>query len=431
VAPVAAPLNRSELALGTEEPALQRSGAHAYLFVKNKDVYEIRALPDLSARPVLVAHGARPTAVVPVGDQLAVLAMVDSNGDGEFSAADDETDLCFAAPGPDPLDFPARVFPKQLTTVAAKLAPLTTEGPLAGARLRFTSEQRIELSVAKAPAGELRELVKQTQDRVTQLSELPHLSVVIHARDTGQLAISDWDDDAGMFLVSAGIGDAQLLDRSQYQLEVNSKILYSSPSPQTSLVVEADCSGTVKNISDHALVDLEVECMNQILDRRRHAKARVAPARLAPGATGTFRVGLGLTDRSKGYRIVFSSGGKRIPQFAAHGLKRAEQLLAAATQVHETTQLAYAYMVSTLRPSPMSKLLKIYVRAPRALEDGPTAERESVAAKAVALLAPLGTKNVPDKGLEVTPVLIVLRGDGPLTAWSYANGKLIEGPPDI
>jgi hypothetical protein len=49
----------------------------------------------------------------------------------------------------------------------------------------------------------------------------------------------------------------------------------------------------------------------------------------------------------------------------------------------------------------------------------------------VARLASLGPEGVTDKKVEVTPVLIVLRGEGPLIAWSYANGKLIEGPPDL
>lgn len=335
----------------------------------------------------------------------------------------DETDVCFAAPGPEPIEVHARTLPRRLVDVAARLAPLTASGPLAGAVQRFTPIGDLELTVASAPAGnDPAGLVRQTQARVTELSGMPHLSVAIRARDTGLRAVSEWDDVAGAFLVSTGMGDLQIADRAAYTLELDPEVSYSFTDSFRDFG-EATCTGTVKNISDHPVSNLEVRCMVRWEEDERKRKAKVQPATLAPGARGSYRLAIGLTSASPGPRVAVLVDGKRAPAINVYVEKRMGEGLIVATKVQAATQLAYDHLAVTdggVRPGPLA----IYVRAPKALEDGPS---EALAKAAAAALPRL--REVVGRERRGSVQLRILRGDGARVGWTFANGKLTEGEP--
>jgi hypothetical protein len=436
LAPLAALAKPTALALGTERLTIARNGDQTYVIAKTKDAYEVHSLADSVAKPILVTRGVRPRDVVQVGGQLVMLMFVDSDDDGELGD-DDETDLCFAAPGSDPIDVPGRTMPKQFVGIAGQITALTRTGPLAGAKLRFITDRTVEFAMATVPANtagdDLRALVKQTQDQVTQLlisrpgaPQPVHLSVVISARDTGQRAVSRWDNGAGEFLVTSGVGTAQVADRSQYSIEGNPAVTYER-SPFGNEIGEATCSGTVKNISDHELSDLEVACSEHPLDDRHPVRIKLRPGKLAPGATGSYRFGIGYGGIWAHLGLFVFSAGKRLPYFNAYGDKRVAQIIAAATKVHASTGLAYWSMFSDMvGPSYLTKVLKIYVRAPKALEDAPAAELQRAAAKALSQFV----AGVPsDQRLVGVPRLLILRDDDRHVGWTYANGKLTETTP--
>jgi hypothetical protein len=414
---------RAELAVTGDDIDLSQPGDTAYLIVRKGDSYEVRGLADLAAPPVLVTRGVQPTDVVRAGDRLLVLAKVDSNDDGKFGGLD-ETDVCFAAPGPDPIEVHARTLPRRLVDVAARLAPLTASGPLAGAVQRFTPTGDLELTVASAPAGnDPAGLVRQTQARVTELSKMPHLSVAIRVRDTGLRAVSEWDDVAGAFLVSTGMGDLQVADRAAYALELDPKVSYSFTDSLGHDWGDATCTGTVKNISDHPVSNIEVRCMPRREEDERHKKAKVQPATLAPGARGSYRLAIGYTSTSPGPRVAVLIDGKRTPAINVFAEKRMGEGLIVATKVQGTTQLAYDHAAMTdrgLRPGPLA----IYVRATKALEDGPP---DALAKAAAAALPRL--REAVDRERRGSTELRILRGDGARVGWTFANSKLTEGEP--
>ena len=433
LAPLAAAAKPVALALGTEELKLAGTGEQTYAIAKAGATYEVRALADPAARPILVTRGVRPFDVAPVSGQLAMLAFVDSNDDGELGGSD-ETDLCFAAPGPDPIDVPGRTVPKQLADLAPRLAARVATGPLAGAKLRFLVDHTIELTMATAPAGaDLRILVKQAQDQVDQLrtgaAGLPpsgHLSVVLWAKDTGQRAISRWDDGVDEPLVTSGVGTAQIAERTQYAIEGDPKVTYERLS-FGGAIGEATCSGTVKNISDHELSDLEVACAAHPLDDRHPARVKLRPSKLAPGASASYRIAMGYAGSYAHLGLFVYAAGKRLPYFNAYADKREAQIAAAATKVWATTKLAYWTMLSEPAPSFLTNVRNIYVVAPKSLEDGPVAELQHAAAQALPVLAATAPS---DPRITGAPRLLILRGDHMRIGWTYANGKLTAAAPD-
>jgi hypothetical protein len=419
------------LALEGEVLAVTRGGDQVHALMKNKDAYEVRALADPTAKPVLVIHGVRPTDLFLLDGQLIMLTIVDTNHDGDFDGRD-ENDLCFVAPGPDPVDAPARTVPKQFAGIAAQLDMLASTGVLAGAKLRFVADRTVEFAIRTAPpdtTDNLLALVKQTQSEVTQVAKgIPGapLSVVIRADDTGQRAVSRWDTSVGEFLVTSGIGTAQLADRTQYAIEGDPKVTYARALFGNGLG-DATCSGTVKNISDRALSDLEVACSERALDDRHPARAKLRPAKLAPGATGSYRLALGYAGAWSHLGLYVFSAGKRLSYFNSYGAKRDAQIIAAAIKIHAATKLAYWTTLSAPAPSFLSKLRNIYVRAPKELEEGPPADLQRAAAKALSLFV----RGVPsDQRLEGTPRLLILHADTTRIGWTYANGKLVASSSD-
>ncbi|HEX7559382.1 MAG TPA: hypothetical protein VF386_09285, partial [Usitatibacter sp.] len=190
---------------------------------------------------------------------------------------------------------------------------------------------------------------------------------------------------------------------------------------------DATCHGTVKNISDHELADLEVACSEHPLDDHHPARIKLRPGKLASGATGSYRSGIGYPGFSAHLGLFVFSAGKRLPYFNVYGDKRDAQIIAAATRIHASTGLAYWTMFSeAVGPSYLTKALNIYVRAPKTLEDAPAAELKRAAAKALSLFS----AGVPsDQRLAGVPKLLILRDDGRHVGWTYANGKLTETTP--
>jgi hypothetical protein len=220
------------------------------------------------------------------------------------------------------------------------------------------------------------------------------------------------------------MGDAQVADRAAYTLELDPKVSYSFTSPFGHDFGEATCTGTVKNISDHPLSNVEVRCMERWKEDERHNKAKVQPAMLAPGARGNYRLEIGLTGTSPGPRVSVLVDGKRAPAINVFVEKRAAEELAVATKVQGATQLAYDHAAVTeggLRPGPLA----IYVRAPKALEDGPS----EALAKAAAAALPKLREVVSRERRGSVQQLRILRDDGARLGWTFANGKLTEGEP--
>lgn len=433
-APLADLTKKTKIELAAEELDLHVNGDQAHFIAQRQGAYEVYELGD-PARPVLVARGVRLGSVVKLGERFATLAVIDTDADGEL-AAGDESDVCFAEPGPEPIDFPTRAVPKRFKDVAARLAPLAKEGPLAGAKMRFITggaTEYVELSIASGPTElePLRDLAKQTQDKVTRLSGLAQLSVRIEVRDKGRRAISAWDSRAGAFLTSAGMGSAQLVDRRQYQAEVDPKIsLLSSYENRDSDIVQVTCSGTIKNISGQELVNLEAECSNQMFDQERREKVKIKPAKIAPNATGTYTIKLGVADSSKPIELALFAGETRIAYLNAYVYKRDESVLALAEKVYDETKLAFWRMSQqVIGPSYLrKKVAMIYVRADRSLDQGTDEARTAAAAKALPAFASF-TKT--DKNFEGEPMLLILRNEGYKVGWTYAGGRLTEGEPKV
>lgn len=394
----------------------------AYLIARHDDAYEVRELANLDAPPVLVTRGVRPVDVVRIQDHLLLLATVDSNHDEVFGGSD-ETDLCVAEPGPDPIDVHTRTVPRQVVDVAARLAPLTASGPLAGANLRFAEDDMVELAATLPPGTDLRTLVQDTQTRLTELAAQPHLSLTIRDRTSGQRVESRWSDGAGAFLVSVGMGHARLSDRAHYPLEVDPK-LTRPPASRWGPSNDGICTGTIKNISDHELSNIEVECPFVGEDGHRRARGKLQPSRLAPGARGTYSIPLGYLGSSSVGVDLFVDG-KPTPHISTYAEKRIAKILAVATKVHDATQLDY-WGVGSYRTGVYDRdeVLAIYVRAPASFEQATPAARQAAAAKA---LSQLRAMIAADGQLSGTARLLILRGDGERIGWTYTQGKLTEG----
>jgi hypothetical protein len=440
IAPLADAKKQTALDVGSTDVSLFQARDQSYLLAKKPGTYEVHALTGTATKPVLVAKGARPSAAIAIGDKLAVLAIVDSDGNGDHEYGE-EADVCFVSPGPDVVELPSRTIPKRFVEVAKRLAAVTKEGPLAGASLRFTTDgplEFVEFTVASGTSDldKLRELAKSTQEKVTQHSGLAQLSVAIAIRDNGRRAVSRWDAPAGAFLTSAGMGTAQVVDRREYKVEVDPAITLTRESDRYGMNRESrigtvTCSGSITNISDKELANLEAECTNELHENfgdGKPAKGKVKPPKLAPNATGKYSVELGVADAAKGVPLTLYSDGARIAYLNAFANKRAESVLAVAAKVHDQTKLAYYSMVpAMIGPSySRKKVVKIYVRGDKAFADGSKEARQTAAAAALPLFAEYTTAT---KNLEGDPMLLVLRGDGFEVGWTYANGTLTDGEP--
>ena len=428
-----APLTSAAKPLPFEFMADARSltqGAQVYAIGKIKNTYEVHALAAANARPLLALRGRRPVSVASIANQLLVLAQVDSNGDGDFGG-DDEVDLCVAAPGPDPIDALSRSIPKRFVGLDERLRSKTLTGPLAGARLQLISDRWIHVIIPTLPTGAMAEdlgaLVTRTQQQVAEvLPDHPAgpVSINLRVEDTGQRAVSRWHRGAGMFLVTKGVGTAQLADRAQYLIEASSKVMYAGG--YSSNFGDVTCHGTIKNIGDHELTDLEVACARSSISGYREVRAKLKPDKLAPGATGSYRLALGYAIQGEDFTLSVFSSSKRLPYYHTHGVREATRIIAAATKVHASTQLAYLHMVSRPSANFRSTELRIYVRAPKALEEGPVDDLERAAKKALALFK----AEVPrDPRLYGVPKIVIFRSDQKRIGWTYFNGKLTTSEP--
>jgi len=220
------------------------------------------------------------------------------------------------------------------------------------------------------------------------------------------------------------MGNLQVADRAAYALELDPKVTYSFSSSFIRDWGEATCTGTVKNISDHPVSNIEVRCMERWQEDERRRKAKVQPATLAPGARGSYRLAIGYTSTSPGPRVAVLIDGKRAPTINVFAEKRMGEGLIVATKVQGATQLAYDHMAETgrgLRPGP----LVIYVRATKDLEDGPPEALTKAAAAALPRLREVVDRERRGRVQQ----LRILRGDGARVGWTFANGKLTEGEP--
>src|SRR5262249_52468824 len=158
--------------------------------------------------------------------------------------------------------------------------------------------------------------------------------------------VSRWDPDAGTFLVSAGMGQAQLVDRAQYPIEIDPKVdlLHEAPSyygARESEIVQATCKGTIKNISNHELGKLEAECRNEVIDEEKTAKAKLKPDKLAANASGKYELKLPIADSGHSFIVTITSDSNRMPYLNAFAYHRNESILATAVKVQADTGLAY------------------------------------------------------------------------------------------
>lgn len=417
---VSAPKKRIEPSVPTEELVMSQIRDQAHLIARHGDAYEVRKLDNLDAPPVLVTRGVRPVDVVRIQDRLLLLATVDTNHDEVFDGID-ETDLCFAEPGPDPIEVHTRTVPKQVVDVAARLAPLTASGPLAGANLRFEKDDLVELTATLPPGTDLRALVQDTQARLTQLAAQPHLSLTLRDRTSGQRVDSQWSDSAGAFLVWVGMGNARLPDLAHHLLAVDPKVTRVQTSAWREDTI---CNGTIQNISDHELSNIEVECPFLGEEDHRRARGKLQPNRLAPSGRGTYRILLDYPASSHIGVEVFVDG-KLTPYVNTYANNRMAKILAAATKVHDATQLDY-WSVGSYRTGvyERNKVLAIYVRAAASFEQATPAAREAAAAKALSQLRAVVTE---DGRLSGAARLLILRGDGERIGWTYTQGKLTDG----
>lgn len=395
--------------------------------------HEIRAFDGTTAELLATMTDARPRDAIRIGDRVALLVINDTDADGE-ATADDETDLCIASVGPEPFSVPNRRIPKRFLATAEQLAALTATGELAGATMRFFEvggTEVVELAMAEGSGDldALRALVRRVQTQVQQLTGLPKLSVAIEVRSSGARALSTWDEDAGTFLVSAGRGTAQVVDRTQYQAKVDPKVGIALSNSYGSELGTATCSGTIENISTTPLVDVEVHCTGEAFGQKRSVNARLSPSTLAPGAIGKYKVKLGEVDGSKPIPLSVYAGAMRLTYLNAFAEQRATAILAMATKLHEATKLRYRMMLQSADRAAFrgGKSVHVYLHLDAELAAG---SPEARAAAAQAALPLVSEYLATDRNLEGPPVLLLMPPDSMQVGWTFANGRLTDGAPE-
>jgi hypothetical protein len=305
-----------------------------------------------AASLVFTATGARVSGVSELDDgTFVILGYHDTDGDGEYGTATDESDICFVdlkRVGDDPIEIPTRSVPLALQPVAVKLAALTSEPDLTSAKMYFEEREdgghRLVLESPKDGPAELESLrtrVRAIQARVTELSGIPNLDVSVRWANAHR-ADSEWSESEKRFLSHAGFGVALVAEPKEYTLDVFPKVK-TTVRGNYSTIGTAVCSGDVKNIGDAPLTDIEVTCTNRLsgLTETFEGKAKVAPSTLAPGAAGTYRAKIAVADANGRFTTVFTSGSETLSYYNSYTSDRAVRIFEVARKVFASTALGY------------------------------------------------------------------------------------------
>jgi hypothetical protein len=399
--------------------------------------YTLYAFDGATLQPIVAMTNVKPTGVAVLADgTIATLATNDSDGDGSIDN-DEEADVCFIAPGAAPVAMPSRSLPKRFVDVAKRFAALTAGGGVvAGAAMRFERDTVVfTLPTGPADLAELRKLAAAAQAAVTRESKLPTLSVEIDVTANARLAHSRWDANAGTFLLSAGIGTAQIVDATQYQVEVDPHVTLTTTrndyGPQNDDFGSARCYGTVKNVSDKELADLAVECFNPVeFSDAKPVKAPATPAKLAVGADGKYAVELDIADGRKPFELTIYAGASRLAYVNSFAQKAAAATVDAAVKAQAQTKLAYwDDRVIDFGPSYSHKRVVEYQVVVPAELDAPSADaaRTTAATAAHAVFAAYQKTAPNDHDLDV--ILVLLHPDK-RPGWTYDGSTMKAGGPN-
>lgn len=364
--------------------------------------------------PLMTTKGPRINDIVALdGDTYATLVEHDVNGNGRSDPAD-EIELCLIErhASDKVIEIPTRTVPLDKVPLAEKLAPLLKEPDLTGATLTFvnTEDKRsvVSLETPKDGSEDLAALRKRVRDLQLRVNELAgagaRLGVRVHyANALG--AESKWIESRGRFQSYAGVGAALTAEPTEYDVDIFPSVGFMTPGAVN--YGPALCKGKVKNIGQAPLEKVEATC-SYVSEKGRGVLATktipLSPAKLAPGATGTYRVIITIEAGDGDFRFALTNDGKELTHFNSFASDRAAKIVAVAVKVFAKTGLRYSF--DDIRSSFGDESERIVVTASKAFdtlsEDEQRARATAARDELQAILQEDPEHRVPVK-LEVAP----------------------------
>lgn len=353
---VAVPFDGSplvELDFGRPPETLDWTSDHSTFFVFEKNPNAaVFKVDGRTVSPVMTTKGTRIKDVVSLsGDSFAILAEHDTNNNGR-SDVSDEVDLCLIERhGSDkPIEMVARFVPKDKLALVEKFAPLLKEPDLEGAALGFDVRDKmdvLQIDAPKATPDDFTALRKRAQELQKRVNEIAGNEAKIGLRiqyGNAKFTESLWVEEKNRFVTYAGVGAAAMSEPSEYDLDLDASVGFMTPGHINS--GPALCTGKVKNVGSVPLENITATC--EFVDRRTKLpiaskSIAITPAKLAPGATGSYRVIVTIEAGDGNFRLLLSSGGKNLSYFNSQISERSNKIATVALDVFAKTGLQYMY----------------------------------------------------------------------------------------
>lgn len=392
---VAVPLDGSplvELDFGRRPETLDWTTDDSQFFVFEKNPNgAIFKVDGRTITPLMTTKGPRIKDVVAfTTDSFAVLAEHDTNNNGRSDGAD-EVDLCFIdRHGSDkPIEMAARFVPKDKLPLIEKFAPLLKEPDLEGAALGFDVQDKMETLQIDAPKATpsdfaaLRKRAKELQARIAQIAGADSKLGIRIQYGNAKFTESLWVEEKSRFITYAGVGAAAMAEPSEYDLDVDSSVGFMTPGYINS--GPALCKGNVKNVGSVPLENITATC--EFVDRRSKLpiaskSLALTPAKLAPGATGSYRIIVTIEAGDGNFRLSLTNGDKKLSYFNAQISERSNKIATVALDVFDKTGLRYMYEDSKVSDD----IRLIAVQASPEFDKLGKDEQKTRAAQAMALL---------------------------------------------
>ena len=296
--------------------------------------------------PVLGADSLEGFVRVPDG-RVAYLIGHDLDGDGEVTTGD-EVDVCLARADSKEVKVEPRGVPTRWRQGGEVIATLVKDR-LGGGTWHFAAGDAVPGLTIKTP--------RTRADRAAMWADVREFAAAVAAAtgdDTmfiditygdDKRAFSEWWAGTGRRVAWAGTGGATVPDLADYDALITTSELEDivdgdedSDSESGDGSSRARCAGSVKNTSDHVLVEMVADCVSGTDDE----PIEVEPPNLAPGQIGHFA---GFVHHASGANLAVSvhsgNGRDEIAGFAEDRHARYVKLDQVADLVLDRTRLIY------------------------------------------------------------------------------------------
>ena len=417
------------------EVTIESPGASAVLVGQTRGGFAMFRTDGLAVHRLASAN-VRPASVVELDHRLAMLAINDTDADGNFNAID-ESDLCFVdnLQADVPLDLPARTVPQRYVELATKLRAIGDAAKLARAQIRIWDAKPSDpllvtfraRSDGPSDLGALRELARELQASVDKLGgdRVMTASVMFENGWRGEMR---WSASTKQHRAQAGIGFALLDDPSEYTIALDPKVtttLDESELGARKHIGPATCSGTIANLTDTAIANLEIACAGTGDDGKPKSRSQRL-GKLGPHLGATYSITVPAIDGNEDIDAVPSLNGQPVVYLNRYAQTQHAAILELAktvlAQTHMQVVRTSLEAQSTYRDDDKFRLVVLKVGPEFA--DAGTAKQETITEQVVELVKKFDQQQEPK---QKTPRLVGLRlleHDRQTTGWVYWAGKL-------